>query len=195
MQLCFTEARNHYQHGWGAEFHDGQMVKCTWKPTEMDIQSRPVNFSFDLIEGSSPIIIGLDVKQHAETWSRTGPRTFMCERPSEIHVHTIHTYVVQDTRRNYQSRLQIVPHSRSSLSTIMSSNNKKEIQMSKQIHRFGHACAKDLKLLMKPTNYNEEKVKITWLKVKSACTNFPSSGTPTDRKKVSTTHINDAFNE
>lgn len=61
----------------------------------------------------------------------------------------------------------------------MSSNNKKELQMPKQIYRFGHANANCMRLLTKSKGYDEKKVKNASIKVQSEFSIFASSGRPT----------------
>lgn len=144
------------------------MVKFTWKPSVMDMHNIPVNFCFDIIEGSSPLIIGIDIKQHVDTCKIVRPRTFMFKIPTDIHVSTFHTIEAQDKNGNERSRRQSVPHARSPLSTLMSSNNKKELQM-EIFHSFGHEREKGMQILTIPAGYDEEKAISACMKFQCAC--------------------------
>lgn len=190
------EPRSHYMHGWGIECSDAKPIKCTWGLTVMDTRNLPVTFTFDLVEGDSPLIVGLDFKQYADTYNRDEPRMVKFKRPHDVHVYTMYTYIAKDLTGNMRLRLEIVPHEMSSISTLMTTTDKRrELNMAKRIHRFGHASAGDMIAMMKNTGYNRKKIKDACDKVYAACAICTASGRPSDRKKISTTHVNAAFND
>lgn len=67
----------------------------------------------------------------------------------------------------------------------MSSNDRREIRMEKQIHRFGHSSADYMSQMMRPTGYDEEKIETACKKVQQSCPVFAASGRPTNRKNYS----------
>lgn len=188
--------KKNYVHGWGIDCSNAKEIQCTWELTVMDVNQHPVTLSFDLVNGSSPLIIGLDVKQHADTCNRKYPRTITFQRPGDIHVYTMHTYIEKDTTGSDRSRLQIVPHELSPIRTMMTTTDERqEIKMAKQVHKFGHAGVSDMIKMMKPSGYDGQRIKEACIKVHQACAICAASGRPANRKKLSTTHINAAFNE
>lgn len=162
----------------------------------MDNDGYPVTFEFDLVEGKSPLIIGLDAAQYANTCNRTDPRTFSIKRPQDRRLYTLHTYTAPDEHDSNRLRLQVVPQSDSQIRTMVASNGPhRELTMAKRIHRFGHANAREMERIMRPMKFDENMVRKVCDRVQSACPICASTGRPTDRKKISTTHLNSAFNQ
>lgn len=187
--------RSVYMHGWGVGFADAKPIRCTWELTLMDRHNRPVTFTFDLVDGESPLIVGLDFKRYANTYNRDMPRMIQFKRPSDVHVYTMYTYISDDQTGSPRLRLDIVPHPKSTLRTLMTTAERKELHMAKRIHRFGHASAMDMMKLMQPTGYDKASIKEACEKVCASCDICATSGRPADRRKISTTHINAAFND
>lgn len=188
--------RAEYMHGWGTDCAGARPIKCTWEITVMDAANWPVSLIFDLVEGKSPIILGMDIKRFSDTCNRTTPTTIKFKRPEDVRVYTMHTYIAKDQMGCERLRLELVPHQKSTMTTMMSASDRnRELHMAKRIHRFGHASASDMIELMKPTGYDVDKIREACNRVYSACAICAASGRPADRKKVSTTHINSAFNQ
>lgn len=161
----------------------------------MDVSNWPVTLRFDLVEGKSPLILGMDIKRFSDTCNRKTPTVIKFKRPEDVRVYTLHTYIAKDQMGCERLRLEMVPHARSTMSTMMSSSDRnRELHMAKRVHRFGHASASDMIELMKPSGYDVAKIREACNKVYSACAICAASGRPADKRKVSTTHVNSAFN-
>lgn len=188
--------RDIYMHGWGTECANAKQIRCTWELTVMDAHNWPVTFTFDLVDGRSPLIIGLDLKQYADTYNRDMPRIILFRRPGDVREYKMYTYIATDLNDNPRLRLEIAPHAKSSIHTLMATADKRrELTMAKRIHRFGHASSKDMAKMMKHTGYDMKRITEACDKVFSSCAICASSGRPADRRKISTTHLNAAFND
>lgn len=188
--------RAEYLHGWGTDCAGARPIKCTWHVTVMDTCGWPVTFEFDLVEGNSPLIIGLDLKRYSDTCNRSTPRTITFKRPNDVRVYTMYTYIEDDYTGCARLRMELVPHTKSIMRSMMTPTDKRrELTMAKRVYRFGHASVNYMVCLMKPTGYDIGKIKEACAKVYNACSICAASGRPADRKKVSTTHINAAFND
>lgn len=185
-----------YMHGWGSECAGARQVKCKWELTVMDNADWPVTLKFDLVEGRSPLIVGMDVKKFADTCNRATPSTLTFKRPNDVRVYQLYTYISNDATNNPRLRLEVVPHEKSCITTLMSATHKRrEMSMAKRVHRFSHASVNDMVRLMAPTGFDKAKIFEACSKVFSACAICAASGRPADKRKVSTTHLNAAFNE
>lgn len=196
IPLNVSAPRNSYIHGWGTECSNGRMIKGSWKLTVMDNYNYPITLEFDIVDGHSPIILGLDTVQYADTYNRSRPRTLTIRRPQDKRAYTLHTYTADDETGNQRLRLQIVPHASSPIRTLISTTDRHGIlTMAKRIHRFGHANEGEMRKIMEPMKYDDEEVKRVCKKVQTACAICAMTGRPVDRKKISTTHIHAAFND
>lgn len=196
ITLTVDAPRNTYMHGWGTKCSDAKPIRGFWKITIMDVERYPVTFEFDLVEGWSPLIIGLDAAQYANTCNRTDPTTFSIKRPQDRRVYTLHTYTARDQQNSNRLRLQVVPRSNTQIrAMVTTTGSNRELNMAKRIHRFGHASAKDMEDLMRPMKFDQGKVREVCEKGQSACPICVTTGRPIDRKKISTSHIHSAFNQ
>lgn len=161
----------------------------------MDKYDHPITLEFDLVDGQSPLIVGLDASQYADTCNRSAPRTMIIKRPQDTRQYTLHTYTADDENGNNRLRLQVVPHRSSPMHTLISNTGKnRELSMAKRIHRFGHATTDEMIRLMKPMRFNDVRVKRACETVHNSCAICATSGRPANRKKISTTHVHSAFN-
>lgn len=71
---------------------------------------------------------------------------------------------------------------------------RRELNMEKRIHRFSHANAKDMELLMRPAGFDKQRTKDACETVQKACAICTTCARPPDRK-ISSTHVNETFNE
>lgn len=72
---------------------------------------------------------------------------------------------------------------------------RRELNLSKRIHRFGHATAGEIKYMMYRTRLDKKKIEQSCETVYDACPIFSATGRPSIKKKVSTSHVKEAFNE
>lgn len=118
--------------GWGAECANPKQIICTWEVTVIDVSFHPVTLEFDIANGSSPLIVGLDITQHADTCIRQRNSTFSFRRPTGIHVYSLRRYVTKDRNKNERSRLQLVPHKQSTVEALMNTaTERQELNMAK----------------------------------------------------------------
>lgn len=64
IKFKIDKPREGYLHGWGDrdKCTNATMIRCTWHVTVMDTKKEPVTLSFDLVGGSSPLIVGIDMR-------------------------------------------------------------------------------------------------------------------------------------
>lgn len=48
-----------------------------------DTCGKPTMLTFDLVEGESPLIVGLDIKRYADTLNRHEPPLIIFKRPTD----------------------------------------------------------------------------------------------------------------
>lgn len=148
----------------------------------MDIYDLPVAFNFDLVNGSSPLIIGLDIKQHAARLlgkvpehSHSGNRTtYTCTRYTRMLLNTVAGTKDLCTDRTIQNL--------NSEHTNFRDDWTQVTEYAKKIHRFGHANAIDMKFLMNPTGLNEYQIRKSFEEVQEACAICAASGQPNNIK-------------
>ena len=58
-----------YYHGWGQDCLNAKMTVCSWTMTVQDTRSKPTSFTFDLVEGNAPLILGMDIRQYTNTYA------------------------------------------------------------------------------------------------------------------------------
>ena len=150
---------------------------------------------FDLVNGRSPLLIGLDIKRYADTLNRTSPSSIIFQRPEDTTQRIFHTYIAADQEGNDRIRFDIAPHAQSTSKSLMgSTTSRQEINMVKRVHRFSHASSKEMQELFKDAKLDTSTVARACEKVHDACDICASTGRPKDKKKVSLTHVNEAFN-
>ena len=135
-----------YQHGWGQRCADAKPIHYTWDLSVNDINSKHTVMTFDLVEGFSPIIVGLDVKRLSDTVNRQTPSFIVFQRPTDTGERTFHTYIAKDEDHNDRIRFDILPHSRSTARSLLGTKvPRQELNMVKKVHRFTHASPKEMK--------------------------------------------------
>lgn len=182
--------------GWGQNCADAKTVICIWNLTVLDNNGKSTELSFELVEGESPLIVGLDTKEHADTLNRSHPRKIIFQRPCDRSPREMYTYIAEDETKCRRLRLEIIPHTRATARSLMGNVIKRpELNMAKKIHRFTHAHSDEMKMLFKDAGMLTPVLKAACEKVHDACEICVSSGEPKKRKKISLTHVNSAFNE
>lgn len=69
IPLKLEPPREKHLHGWGDQCLGARMTVCSWTLTILDTTGKPTAFTFDLVSGSSPLIIGMDVRAHCNTYN------------------------------------------------------------------------------------------------------------------------------
>lgn len=161
-----------------------------------DINGKPTVLTFDLVTGKSPLIVGLDVKRHSDTVNRTGTPSIIFRRPCDTSDRTFYTYIAKDDDHNDRIKLEIVPHNKTTSASLLGNvSNRREIAMVKKIHRLTHATDDEMKQLFKDGNMSNERINDACEKIHQACDICTSTGRPRNSKKISLSHVNEAFNE
>lgn len=162
----------------------------------MDNKGRPTILNFNLVEGDSPLIIGLYTKQYTDTLNKASPRRVIFKPPCDMNKPELYTYISEDDTGCERLRIEIVPHDRTTVLSLMWNIVKgPEIYLVKKIHRFTHAPAEEMKALFKDAGMATAKLDAACDKNFGACEIYVSSEEPKQRKKISLTHVNNAFNE
>lgn len=78
---------------------------------------------------------------------------------------------------------------------MTTATNKRELNMAKKIHKFGHGSARDKESLIKSTGYDASRIKRACEKYYDEFGICAATGPPVDEYKISITHINSAINE
>lgn len=110
LALSVEQSRERYFHGWVLNCGDAKQVVCTRNLIVMLTQKKPTVISFDLVEGDSPLIIGIDAKRYAEPFKTTKPPKLVIRMPSDTLQRVLYTYIAEDAHGNYKVRVEIIPH-------------------------------------------------------------------------------------
>lgn len=195
ISFSLDPPRSEYLHGWGTECAGARPILCSWDLKVSDAHGKPTTFTFDLVEGESPLILGLDVKRFANTDNLAAPPYIRFKRPQDIDTRVFHTYIEPDHDGNDRIRFEIVPHLGSTVSSLMTTTKNSDINLAKRLHRFTHATADEMKRLLSDADQLTDELKKACEKVYDACEICISSGQPKPRRKISLSHINTAFND
>ena len=187
--------REKYYHGWGDECYGARLTICSWTITIHDINGKPTAFTFDLVSGSSPLILGQDVREHCNTFNLTDQRYIQMRRPHDDAHRYLFTYLVPTDQR---LRLDIAPHPRSSKKTLLgnihTSVKREPLAFCKRVHRYTHATPEEMMILCKDADMMGPELEDAIKRVFGACEICAKNGRPLPSKKVSLTHVNQEFN-
>lgn len=185
-----------YRHGWGHEGSNAKDIIYTWRLTVNDIYEKPTTFSFDLVDGYSPLIVGLDLKQHSDTINRCKRKHIIFQRPYDTSPRTFYTYLSQDEGNNDRLRLNLIAHKNSTYKSLLGRKGKHiDANAIKKIHRFTHATAKEMKSILTDAGIQDKHIHDICDRVYDSCDICASSGTPSHKKKISLNNVNRAFND
>jgi len=138
--------RAYYQHGWGVNCSEAKPIVASWYLTVDDVYHKPTTLVFDMVEGTSPLIIGLDVKRFSNTNNIRDPSTINFERPTDSSRRTFLTYITKDANDNDRLKLELVTHVKSTYDSLMANiRNRPDINVAKKVHRFTHASAREMR--------------------------------------------------
>lgn len=196
MQYELQPPASIYYHGWGHECADPKLVKCTWTLKTQDNNTQPVEISFDLTEGSAPLIIGIDFLQFTDTFNRQEPRVIRFKRPTDVGARTMFTYIAPDRNGNNRLRLEVIPQSTTSYRSLLSAHHDVDsTTLVAKMHRFSHAHSDDMKAILSDAGRLDEGAKRACEEVFKACPICATTGRPAQHRKVSLTHVNEEFNQ
>lgn len=81
--MDLSSPRSVYRHGWGAQSANAKTVAATWYLEILDARVWPTTIPFDIVEGSTPLLIGLDVTRHAYMVNRADPSYISFRSPTD----------------------------------------------------------------------------------------------------------------
>lgn len=140
LEPMIDPPRERYLQGWGEQRADARPIVYTWNMVEMDTRNQSTAIAFDLVEGESPLIVGMDVKRYADTYNKTRPPTIVIKRPSDTAERVFHKYISKDYNGNDFVHVEIEPHRRMSTNSLLSSSVKgTEGSWAKKLQRYTHA--------------------------------------------------------
>lgn len=187
--------REDYWHGWGDQAADLRPVQCTWTLTVNDENGKPTAIPFDLIEGNAPLIVGLDLKRHADTVNRSSTTFVTFQRPTDTSERRFRTYLSKDSTGNERIRLAIVPITRTHMRSLMMTGRPRDtLTLVKKMHRLTHPTAKEMERILRDAGHPQQGLTGICHKVHDACELCVSSGQPAPTRKISLTHVNEGFN-
>lgn len=191
IQLELSPLRAVYCHGWGDSCAEAKDIMYTWYLTVNDVHGRSTVLPFDLMEGSLPLLICLDIKRHSETLNRRDPLILIFKRPMDREAREFHTYIGIDSGGNQRLRIELVTHSKSTLARMLPNITKREpINMAKKVHRFTHISTTDIEAILNDAGYTDPKIREACERVYRAYDVCTSSGRPGISKKMSIGHVN-----
>lgn len=163
-QICIAlhveNPRAQYLHGWGEQCKDTKPIRCSYSLKITDASNWPATLTFDLVNGISPLIVGMDVRHYPDTCNRKWHHTISFKRPYDTRDYTLYTYIGDDDTGNRRLRLEITPHADTAVSTIMgNAHSRRERNIAERIDRFGHAAAAEMRELLSGTDLDEAKLR------------------------------------
>lgn len=155
------------------------MVLATWYLTISDDQGRPTLFPFDLVECSSLLIIGLDIKRHSDTLNRRIPPALIFKRLMDREARMFFTYISDDEKDNLRLRAEIVTYglyTKAGMLAIITM--RKTLNMGKKVHRFTHLSSTEMKSILTDAGYDDTKLGEACDRLYTECDICASSGRP-----------------
>lgn len=196
IPLKLATPRKRYKHGWGTNCADAREVIVTWYLTINDRNGNATTLPFDLVEGRSPLILGLDVKQYSNTLNRQDPPVIEFQRPSDTAVRQFEIYQAKDEDGNPRLRVSMVPHQHSSVRSLLANGSaRQDLNLVRRLHRYTHWNSHEMKQFLQDAGQLTAERSRICQKIQDECDVCASSGRPAIRNKISMTHINQQFNE
>lgn len=128
-----------YLHNWDTECANAKPNFGFWEIKIMDVDSHPISLEIDIVTGHSPHIKVWDALQKADTINRSKRRISNIRRPQDRRLYKFHTYTADYDNGKTRLRLQIVPHSSTSIYTLTETKIRhKELTMTMIVLQIGH---------------------------------------------------------
>lgn len=186
------KAKRRYQRGWGHQGLGLQRVVCSWTVSFQDRNGKSTDLHFDLFSDGSPLFIGMDLQQFSSTNFIDGPPTLTIMRPTDTEERVVQLYLSGNSPFDLRKRVLIVP-------TVHTMLTKRSIELrprslAKRLHNLTHAPCDELVKICQRAGHVSAELKEEIRKITSECPICARSGHPVPSKKVSVTHVNQAFN-
>ena len=171
------------------------MTVCSWSITVHDNAGKPTSFTFDLVPGNSPLILGQEVRAYCNTFNLAEQRYIQMRRTYDDDYRYLFTYIVPQDRR---LRLDLAPHPLSTKETLLGNihaNAKRQpLAFCKRVHRYAHATPEEMKTLCMEAGMLDDELTAAIERVFQACEVCAKNRRPPPSKKVSLSHVSQAFN-
>lgn len=160
-----------------------------WKACTASVRPRPRR-------QTSSCRLGYSFRVVPKSYQLGGPPfTIRLSKTDDDYVRVFHIYYSEDESKNLCCRLQLVVHPSSTVTTFFSAHLATTDDMTaKKIHRFTHAHPDEVFKILKDVGIYSPSVMNVYRELTSSCDLCLSSGFPSPRRKISLTHVNEAFN-
>lgn len=191
------QPRNHYSRGWGCDAVQARPILYTWTLSIQDLHNRTIHLSFDLCDDYSPLIIGLDVQRYSKRSFLSRNQTITIQRPENKFPKCLPIYLHSEDPLRLRAHVVIIglkPYS----CTLLVSNRAPSLRTStlaKRLHRYTHAGTKDMVEMLRHTDCPRSELIVLCKRIVQACPVCVRTGIPLPSKKVSITHVCEAFNQ
>lgn len=189
-------------HGWGQECLNPKPIIFAWTVTVADRTQKHTYITFDVMEGSSPSVIGLDKAQYSNMKNLCHNPHIMISRPSDNSLRSFVTYITSDYHNDIcqRMRVELVQRPQTLISsmlprTLHSKASRTPKIFAKKVHRYTHAHADTVKDLCKQAGVLTNNLEQAIDDVDNACEICARNGHRLPSKKVSLNHVNEAFNQ
>lgn len=160
----------------------------------MDSNKHPVTLSFDLVDGNSPLIVGMDIRRYLNTFNGNQPTTITFKITYYKFEHKLYKYISDDCGGNTRLRLYIETHKEATVKSLLASaSGRREFTLSKRVNMFVNASPSYMEEILSSAHLYKVRLTYACAKVLSACEIRAETGSPPPTKKISTTHVNQGF--
>lgn len=185
-----------YMHGCGDTCENAKPLEYIWTLTVNDVRCNSTTFIFDLVQGESPLIIGLNHTKNSDTINRSSLTRLCFQRPSDTAESVFYTHISQDRSGFERLRLKIVQRQQLSSALILGIIKKRPaINIVKKVHRLKHGTANEMRKIFSDAGLDTPDVRRACEVVFNACELCVLSGRPDERAKISLTNVNTAVND
>lgn len=131
------------------------------------------------------MIIRLETKKQSTSINLSSPPTIVFERPGvETETRTFYTYFREDDSEYKRCWPYLVPHKRSKITTRMANIvARNDLNLVKKLHRYSHANAQEMELLLKDAGIFFAPVRESMQKCCSLMRRMRRFWSSTDKKK------------
>lgn len=184
--------RHIYARGWGFDCLNSHPVVCSWSIIVQDLNDRPIEITFDLFDDSSPLVIGLDLKQYTTTDNFNF--RLIIKRPTDKEERTLRTYMTNNSLTDCRIRAELVRMPESYALTQTGKFMDRPATIVKRLHRLTHAPAAEMQTILKDAGILTNEMRDIITNVTRNCEICVKSGPPKVSRKISISHVNEAFN-
>lgn len=171
------------RHGFGPGSTQGGETIGVWQCSVYDLHDRPVSFSFDIIEGDSPVLLGLDYDGMADTMSLVQPATWRVRVDEDDYEFGL--YIARDAGGNLRRYVEFRPRPQTIL-TFLSRARRSQgafqlaslnpLRFAMRLHGWSHFPLEQMRRLAKQAGLLTPPVDQALQKVAVRCESCPLTG-------------------